>query len=153
MSEAMTTEEHIHSEWFYVQIFFALLVLLAITVGAAYIDLGFLNVVIAITIAVIKAVLVVLYFMHVRDKSRLTWVFAGAAFFWLIILLSLAMTDYGSRSWLPPATGWESMQAVAPPVMVPPPEAPPAAAPPPAAPPAAAPTSTEPAPAATPETH
>jgi cytochrome c oxidase subunit IV len=136
----MTTEEHIHSEWFYVQIFFALLVLLAITVGAAYIDLGFLNVVIAVTIAVIKAVLVVLYFMHVRYKSRLTWVFAGAAFFWLVILLSLAMTDYGSRSWLPPATGWESMQAVVPPVIAPPPEPSPPAAP----------ASTEPAPAATP---
>jgi cytochrome c oxidase subunit 4 len=108
----MTDEHHIHSERFYVQIFAVLLALLVVTVAAAYLDLGFLSVVVAITIAVVKAVLVVLYFMHVRYSSRLTWVFAGAAFFWLVILLALAMSDYLSRDWLPPAPGWESLPAV-----------------------------------------
>jgi cytochrome c oxidase subunit IV len=109
----MTTEHpHIHSVQFYVGIFVALLVLLFITVAAAYVDLGFMSVVIAITIAVIKAVLVVLYFMHVREGSRLTWVFSGAAFFWLLILLSLALSDYLSRGWLPRAPGWENPPAI-----------------------------------------
>lgn len=85
----------------YLRVFAALFVLFILTVAVAFVHLGPLNFVVAITIAVIKAVLIILYFMHVRYSSRMTWVFAGAAFIWLALLLSLTMADYLSRSWLP----------------------------------------------------
>lgn len=80
-------------------IFGVLLVLLILTVAVAQVDFGPLNVVIALTIAIVKAVLIMLYFMHVRFSSRLTWVFAGAAFLWLAILLT-TVGDYITRAWL-----------------------------------------------------
>jgi cytochrome c oxidase subunit 4 len=52
-------------------------------------------------IAVIKATLVVLFFMHVKFSSRLVKLFAGAAFFWLAVLFILMLSDYLSRGWLP----------------------------------------------------
>ena len=74
---------------------------LALTgVGVAYFDLGPFNMVVMISIAVVKAVLVVLYFMHVRYGTHLTWVFAGAGFVWLAIMLVLTMQDYFTRGWL-----------------------------------------------------
>jgi cytochrome c oxidase subunit 4 len=54
-----------------------------------------------LTIACAKALLVVLFFMHVRWSTRLTWVVAGAGFFWLLILFSITMADYMSRGWVP----------------------------------------------------
>jgi cytochrome c oxidase subunit 4 len=63
-------------------------------------DLGRMNAVVALTIAVIKATLVVLYFMHVRYSSKLTWVFVGAGFFWLAIMVALTLSDYMTRGWL-----------------------------------------------------
>jgi cytochrome c oxidase subunit 4 len=85
----------------YLLIFAVLVVLFILTVAVAFVDLGPLNFVVAITIAITKAVLIILYFMHVRYSSRMTWVFAGAAFIWLALLLSMTMADYISRSWLP----------------------------------------------------
>ena len=93
-------EHHVIPVRTYLIIFAALFVLLILTVGAYYIDVGPFNVLIAMTIAIIKALLIILYFMHVRFSNRLTWVFAGAAFFWLGILLGLTLTDYLSRAWL-----------------------------------------------------
>ncbi len=81
----------------YLWIYVLLMVLLAATVCAAAVDMGRWNVVIALIIAVAKAILVILFFMHVRHSSRLTWIFAGAAFLWLGLLLALTMTDYVSR--------------------------------------------------------
>lgn len=81
----------------YYKVAAALLGLFILTVAAAYIDLGNLNIFVALTIAVVKAVLVVLYFMHVRYSTRLTWVFACAGFFWIIILFALTMSDYATR--------------------------------------------------------
>jgi cytochrome c oxidase subunit 4 len=92
---------HILPKTTYYTIFAILMILLAVTVGVAFIDVGPFNIVIAMTIAVIKAMLVILYFMHVKFSSRLTWIFAGVGFFWLIILVGLTMTDYVSRSWIP----------------------------------------------------
>jgi len=83
------------------------MVLLAVTVGIAYIHLGELNVIAAMTIAVTKAVLIILYFMHVRYSSRLSWVWVGAGFFWLIIMFTLTFSDYFTRDWLPVPTGWK----------------------------------------------
>jgi cytochrome c oxidase subunit 4 len=81
----------------YVAIFGALMALLAITVGVAYIDLGKLNLAAAMAISVAKAALIVTFFMHLRYGRKLTWVFAGAGFFWLGIMLVLVMTDYATR--------------------------------------------------------
>jgi cytochrome c oxidase subunit 4 len=89
--------EHIISAKFYVLIFAALLVMTGVTYGVALIDLGRLNTIVALTIAVIKAVLVVLYFMHVRYSSKLTWVVVVSGFFWLAILIMLTMSDYLTR--------------------------------------------------------
>ncbi len=81
----------------YVVIFVALMALLGVTVGAAFVDLGPLNLVAAMGIAIVKGALIVMFFMHVRQASRLTWIFAVAGFFWLAIMLVLTMTDYLTR--------------------------------------------------------
>jgi cytochrome c oxidase subunit 4 len=85
----------------YLVIFGALLVLTAVTVFAAFQDFGLFNTPIALTIAVFKATLVILYFMHVRHSSRLTWLFVAAGFFWLAIMLTFTLADFASRGWLP----------------------------------------------------
>ncbi len=96
---------HIIPKKTYYTIFAILMVLLVLTVAVAYVDLGPLNIFVAMTIAIVKAVLVVLYFMHVRYSSRLTWVFVGAGVLWLVILLGLTFTDYASRGWVPFGAG------------------------------------------------
>jgi cytochrome c oxidase subunit 4 len=89
--------ETIVSPSLYVRIAAMLMVLLGLTIAISFIDLGELNLVVALTIAIVKALLVVLYFMHVRYSPRLTWVVASAAIFWLAILFSLTMADFLSR--------------------------------------------------------
>ena len=76
-----------------------LFTLTAITVLAAFVELGTLNTPLAIGIAFLKATLVVLFFMHVRYNTPLMWVYASAGFFMLVILLVLLMQDYMSRDW------------------------------------------------------
>jgi cytochrome c oxidase subunit 4 len=88
----------------YYAIFAVLMALTLVTVVVARLDLGFLNVAVALTIAVTKATLVILYFMHVRYSSRLTWVVVASGFFWLGILVTLGLSDYLSRGWLPAPT-------------------------------------------------
>ncbi len=92
--------DHIVSRKTYFIVFVILLILLAATLGAAYLDLGPLNEVVALTIAIAKALLIILYFMHVRYSGRITWVFVGLGFFWLAILVTLTMSDYLTRNWL-----------------------------------------------------
>lgn len=93
--------EHIVPIRIYVAIFLALMAGTALTVVAATHDFpGQLNTVIALTIAVIKGTLVVLYFMHMRYSSRLTWIVFGAALFWLAIMFALTLSDYFTRDWL-----------------------------------------------------
>ena len=93
--------EHIVPVRIYVIIFAVLMLGTYLTVQAAYIDLGRFNPYVALSIAVVKATLVVLYFMHVRYGTRLTWVVVTSGFFWLGILFVLTLTDYLSRGWLP----------------------------------------------------
>ena len=85
----------------YVAVFAALVVLTLVTVGVSYVDLGPASVVVALTIAFTKALLVVLFFMHLRESSGLIWVVAGGGFFWLAILIGLTMSDVMTRGWLP----------------------------------------------------
>jgi cytochrome c oxidase subunit 4 len=84
-----------------------LMVLLVVTVAAAFVPLGELNMIVAMTIACIKALLVILFFMHVKYSSRLTKVFVAASFLWLAILFALTFPDYISRGWLSNSSGWE----------------------------------------------
>ena len=83
-----------------VLVFVALLVLLFITVGAAYLPLGRWHFPIAMTVAVAKAVLIVLFFMHLLHCHRLTVVVSVAGFLWLGIMIALTLSDYLSRNWL-----------------------------------------------------
>jgi cytochrome c oxidase subunit 4 len=92
--------EHAESRKIYYAIFGALLVLTYLTVAVSRIDLGRLNSVVALTIAVTKAVLVVLFFMHVRHSSRLTKLVVVGGFVWLALLIGLTMADFVSRAWL-----------------------------------------------------
>jgi cytochrome c oxidase subunit 4 len=80
-----------------IQVFVALLVLLFATVVAAYLPMGALHFPVAMTIAVAKAMLIVLFFMHVLHSHRLTMVVAIAGFLWLGILIALTLSDYLSR--------------------------------------------------------
>jgi len=90
--------EHIVPVRVYLAIFAALMLSTAITIWAGLQDFpGPLNVIIALTIAVIKATLVVLYFMHVRYSSRLVWVVIASALFWMAILFALTFGDYNTR--------------------------------------------------------
>ena len=83
----------------YVVVFAALMCLTGLTTWVAFFDLGIFSPIVALTIAIIKASLVLLFFMHLRYSTRLTWVVAGAGVFWLGILLALSLSDYLTRSW------------------------------------------------------
>ncbi len=83
----------------YFVIFTSLMILTAVTVAVAYLDLGPLNTILALSIAVTKAALVILYFMHVRYSPSLTKLVVAGSFLWLFILLSITMSDYLSRGW------------------------------------------------------
>jgi cytochrome c oxidase subunit 4 len=97
--------EHIVPVRIYIVIFVALLAGTALTVFAAFIDFPWqFNTIVALTIAVAKATLVVLYFMHVRYSSRLIWVIVAAALFWMAILFAFTFSDYLTRGWL--STGY-----------------------------------------------
>jgi cytochrome c oxidase subunit IV len=84
----------------YVLVFVALLLLAGLTTGAAYIDLGAFNTVIALTIAAIKMCLVALFFMHLLYSHGLTRVVAFAGLFWLALMISGTLGDVFTRSWL-----------------------------------------------------
>lgn len=91
---------HVAPKGLYYSVFGALVIGTILTVIVARIDLGAFNNVAMLAIAATKASLVVLFFMHVRWSSRLTWVVAAAGIFWLMIMFSLTMTDYLSRGWV-----------------------------------------------------
>ena len=101
----MAAHEHEHSEHeqsigFYVVILLALLILTGLTVAAAFVNLHAWNPVVALAIASIKAVLVVLFFMHVKGASeKMTKVVIFSGIFFLLLLLGLTMADYGTRLW------------------------------------------------------
>jgi len=93
--------EHIVPVRIYLAIFTALIVGTGLTVWVAFQNFGIFNNFLALGIAVAKATLVVLYFMHVRYSSRLTWMVIVAAIFWLLILFAFTLSDYDTRGMLP----------------------------------------------------
>ena|SRR5687768_455375 len=91
--------EHIVSKKVYYTIFTALMLLTMLTVMVAFIDLGALNLPVAIAIAIVKATLVFLYFMHVKYGSRLVKIGIVAALFTLMIMFSITLSDFLTRYW------------------------------------------------------
>ena len=100
--ESIEEHEHHHhivSPRVYITILIALLVGTAATVWASFIDMGPLNPVIALAIACTKAVLVVLFFMHVKYSTKLTKLTVGAGIFTFLVLIGMTLSDYFTRAW------------------------------------------------------
>ena len=93
------SEHHVVPVKTYLAIFGILMLGTAITVAAAFVDLGAFNNVVMLGIAIFKATLVVLFFMHVKYGTRLTWAVVAGSIFWLGILLTLTLSDYLTRAW------------------------------------------------------
>ena len=89
--------EHKEGLKVYFTIFGILMLLTAVTVVAAYVDLGRMNTFIALAIAGFKGTLVILYFMHVRHSERLIWVWISAGFYFLVLIIAITMADYIGR--------------------------------------------------------
>lgn len=83
----------------YFAVFATLMVLTILTVWVSRIDLGEMNTVVAMAVAIVKATVVILWFMHVIHSPRLTWVVVMAAFLWLAVLFVLTFSDYLTRGW------------------------------------------------------
>lgn len=100
MSADAHSSDHVVSLKIYFAIFGALMMLTALTVWVAFIDLGTMNTFVALAVAVTKATLVILFFMHVKYSTKLTWLVVASGFFFLAIMLALTMSDIVSRGWL-----------------------------------------------------
>lgn len=98
MSSEHAGHDHVLPIRLYMMVFAILMVGTAVTVWAAQIDMGSMNIVVAMLIALVKAAFVVLYFMHLRYSHRLNWVFGAAAIFWLALLIGITMADVFARS-------------------------------------------------------
>lgn len=103
-TKSETEHQHIASPKLYVAIFATLMVCTFLTVAAAKVDLNQyfsgLNIIVALTIAVFKASLVVLFFMHAKYSPKRTQLVIIASIFWLAVMLFMTMSDYISRTWL-----------------------------------------------------
>lgn len=102
---------HVESKKLYISIWIILLCFTALTTGVAFVDLGSLNTVVALAIAVCKAGIVVLFFMHARHSEKLVRVVIGVAIFWLLILIVISTTDFATRTLLP-TPAWLQNQAI-----------------------------------------
>lgn len=83
----------------YFVIFFVLMILTVVTVWVSRIDLGALNTTVAMAIAILKATVVILWFMHVIHSPRLTWIVVISSFLWLAVMFVLFFADYATRGW------------------------------------------------------
>src|SRR5438105_2370795 len=99
MADVHASPHHVTPLRTYILIFLALAIGTLLTWYASTVDLGALNTPIALVIATIKAVLVILFFMHVIHSTRLTWVVIIASFLWLGVLFVLTFADYLTRLW------------------------------------------------------
>ena len=102
----MSDEAHVMPVKTYLTVFAALMVLTVITVAVAFVDLGPFNVMVAVTIAAVKAYVVVLYFMHVKYSNKVIWLSAVAGFIWFGLMLALTFSDYATRDWIPAPGAW-----------------------------------------------
>lgn len=112
--EAAEEKEHFVSVGVYLAVLAALMMLLVITVAFSFIDVDEVarqhhlgtgwNTAIAVAIAIMKGLLIILFFMHVKYGTRLTWAFASAGFVWLGIMIVLMMSEYMTRNHPPDAS-------------------------------------------------
>lgn len=99
MSAPNEPEHHVVGPKVYVSILLLLLVLTAVTTGAAFINMGVFSPIVALAIACFKAVMVILFFMHIRYSSKVMMLTVGAGFFTFLVLITMTLSDYISRSW------------------------------------------------------
>ena len=99
MTQEHTPHVHVTPLSTYIFVFLALAAGTLLTWAASTVDLGGWNTPIALLIATIKAVLVILFFMHLIHSTRLTWVVVIASFLWLGTLFVLTFADYLTRHW------------------------------------------------------
>ena len=99
---------HVVPKKLYFLVFAALIVFTGLTTGVAFVNLGKWNTVVALAIAVSKASLVVLFFMHLRWSSGLVRMVLLAAFVWFAILITLTLSDELTRQWTPVPSSWEA---------------------------------------------
>ena len=99
MTDHQHVQHHVVPLKIYYGIFAILMVLTAVTVAAAYVDLGRMNTVAALAIAWFKASIVVLYFMHVKYSTRLIKLTLIAGLYWMGIIFALTLGDYLTRAW------------------------------------------------------
>jgi cytochrome c oxidase subunit IV len=92
----------------YIMVFLSLIGLTILTTGVAFIDLGPFNTVVALAIAFCKMMLVIMFFMHLRQSSGLVRIVVLAGFFWLALLMALTTADYRTRTWTPVPAAWSS---------------------------------------------
>ena len=92
-------EHHVTPPIVYMVIFGILLVLTAVTVGASFVEMGVFNPIVALLIGVVKATLVILFFMGVKYSTKLTKLTVGAGLFTFLALISMTLADYISRAW------------------------------------------------------
>jgi cytochrome c oxidase subunit IV len=85
----------------YMRTCIALLALLALTWMIAYVDLGPFNLIVALAVAIAKAIVIALFFMHIKGSSHLLHLAAVAGVIWLLFLISLTLGDYYTRGWVP----------------------------------------------------
>lgn len=103
---------HIEPKKLYIAIWIILLCFTGLTTGVAFIDLGIWNTPVALAIAVIKASLVVIFFMHARHSEKLVRIVIGVAIFWLLILIVVTVSDYATRGLLSPLRWMENQPVV-----------------------------------------
>jgi cytochrome c oxidase subunit 4 len=94
-----TAPHHAASLVSYFVVFATLMILTVITVWVSRIDLGALNTPLAMAIAIVKATVVILWFMHVIHSPRMTWIVVISSFLWLAVMFALFYSDYLTRSW------------------------------------------------------
>jgi cytochrome c oxidase subunit IV len=99
MSAPIEHEHHVVGPKTYLTILVILLVMTAITTGAAFINMGVFSPIVALAIACFKAVLVILFFMHIRYSSKVMMLTVGAGFFTFLVLITMTLSDYISRNW------------------------------------------------------
>jgi len=92
-------DHHIVTPLQYAYVYIALLIGTAVTVAAAYVNMGPLNPVIALAIASTKMVIVILFFMHVKYQSNLIKMTVASGFFTFLVLITMTLSDYISRAW------------------------------------------------------
>lgn len=102
----MSSSTHISSLKSYLNVFWTLMALTVLTVVVAFFDLGPFNIIVAVSIASVKAYVVILYFMHVKYSNHIIWLTVAAGFIWFVLMLGLTIADYATRDWIPYPEAW-----------------------------------------------